>query len=39
MFLDSPATRLQRQEDPPPYGAQHRQNALWTGEQPWYDTH
>jgi hypothetical protein len=25
-------TPLTRAEDPPPYGAQHRQDALWKGE-------
>jgi len=24
---------LAREKDPPPYGAQHRQDALWEGEQ------
>ncbi|OJA14921.1 hypothetical protein AZE42_06455 [Rhizopogon vesiculosus] len=33
--LDSPAivTSPKRQENPPPYGAQHLQDALWKGEQ------
>jgi hypothetical protein len=26
-------------KDPPPYGAQHRQDALWEGKQPPCDTH
>jgi hypothetical protein len=40
-LLDSPTivTSLKRREDPPPYGAQHHQDALWKGEQLWYDTH
>jgi len=25
--------RLMNEKDPPPYGAQHRQDALWEGEQ------
>jgi len=25
--------RLINEKDPPPYGAQHRQDALWKGEQ------
>ena len=27
------------EKDPPPYGAQHRQEALWEGKQSYYDTH
>jgi hypothetical protein len=27
------------EKDPPPYGAQHRQEALWEGKQPPCDTH
>jgi hypothetical protein len=26
-------------KDPPPYGAQHRQDALWEGKEPSCDTH
>jgi len=35
-LLDTPAAvaSLKRQENPPPYGEQHRQNALWKGERP-----
>jgi len=25
------------EKDPPPYGAQHRQDALWEGEEARYD--
>jgi len=25
--------KLMNEKDPPPYGAQHRQDALWKGEQ------
>lgn len=34
-LLDSPATVAPRKnvKDLPPYGAQHRQDALWQGEQ------
>jgi hypothetical protein len=27
------------EKGPPPYGAQHRQEALWEGKQPHCDTH
>ena len=29
--------RLMNENDPPPYGAQHRQDALWEGELARYD--
>jgi hypothetical protein len=33
-LIDSPTrvTPLMSAKDPPPYGAQHRQDALWEGE-------
>jgi hypothetical protein len=27
------------EKEPPPYGAQHRQDALWEGKEPSCDTH
>jgi hypothetical protein len=38
---DSPTrvAPLMSVKDPPPYGAQHRQDALWEGEQPSCDAH
>jgi len=31
--------RLVNEKDPPPYGAQQRQDALWKGEQSRCDIH
>jgi hypothetical protein len=39
-LLHSPTHVAQRTDkNPPPYGAQHRQEALWEGEHPPCDTH
>jgi hypothetical protein len=40
-LLHSPTHVAHRtsEKDPPPYGAQHRQEALWEGKQPPCDTH
>jgi hypothetical protein len=40
-LIDSPTrvAHLMNVKDPPPYGAQHRQDALWEGEQPGCDAH
>jgi len=39
--LNSPVVsepRRTKEKDPPPYGAQYRQDALWEGEEPHFDT-
>jgi hypothetical protein len=33
-----PVTPGKREKNPPPYGAQHRQDALWEGKRARYET-